>query len=63
MHGSDHYATAMSVYDQLGGKSATGMEADDFADVFGRPFYEVELDCEFDTVIHETTIVSAKKAF
>lgn len=61
MHGSsDHYETAMYIYGQLGGQDATGMDEDAFAEVFGRPFYEVELKCEFDTVTHETTIVSAK---
>lgn len=63
MHGSDHFETAMYVYRQLGGQDATGMDEDEFAEAFGRPFYEVELKCEFDTVNHETTIISAKNTF
>lgn len=59
MHDNDFYETTLEIHDEIGGENATGLNDDDFAQAFGRPFYEVKLECEFDTVTQETTILSA----
>lgn len=37
-----------------------GVGVDEFAELIGMPFYEVELDCVFDTDTGRVTIIGAK---
>lgn len=33
---------------------------EEFAELLGQPFYEIRVDCEFDTVTREVTILNAQ---
>jgi len=56
LHDDSRWETAESIHSQIRGVSDLTLE--EIAELAGRPFYEVELSCEFDTETGEVTLLS-----
>jgi hypothetical protein len=54
---ADRWERADYIMEQI---PSLNMTKDEFMEKIGRPFYEIELQCVFDDVTGEVTIVSAE---